>query len=478
MTPPVLTFIITIRFTRTAKEIFQTSNSASGDVAMAVDDQALMGMGVESVEADEKGFDVLTPGARVSLDSSGELVVEQRIGARREILRSHLPAHLSPWVLRGRTPFRCLLSGVGMDLTIQGDSVLIFSPQQNFKLAFEGLFEARYSAEHRGNRLLLDEDGGCGFFAIPQRPSAIDDSTNPWRLGFHMARWDELWVSVCPPRERNAKRYSQSIAHEGSIQHPYPSDELIRDASQHCQILAIHEAWAKDAPPWAQNPPGSDYRHPKPWETDQHVPADMEEFLRVQRTAHDLGMSLVVYLSPLYSNAPNLLAEMKRVLDEYDVDGLYFDGWSGVREDFRRHYRLIREARALLGERLLYLHSSTEPFGTSRVYLPFVYAYADFVLSGEAGRFDLETEDFLRYNVGQYQISNSVGMWCHYGSWSDQPGYHQVVPSTENIEMALRNHVRLWRQSQAWSEFPAELQRFDREYYGSLAKLSEDSPLG
>jgi len=438
---------------------------------MNVDDEVLMGMGIDSCSASSDGFEIRTPGAKVWLGTGGHLVVEQHIGAEREVFRSNLPRHLSPWVLRQTTPFRCILSGDGMDLTVQGDSVLILSPQQNLRLAFQGRFEPQYRGEQGGNRLLLDEEGGCGFFSIPQRPSTMQrdsEKYSRWSLGFHLARWEELWICVCPPRKRSPERYCQSIAHEGTADDPYPSDELIEDASRHCQILAIHESWARDAPPWADDPPGSKYEHPKPWETDRHEPADMEEFLRVRETAHRLGMKLVVYLSPLYSNAPDLLGEMRRVLDEYRVDGLYFDGWAGVRQDFRRHYRFIRQARSLLGDRILYLHSSTEPFGTSRVYLPFVYAYADFVLSGEAGRFGLTLEEFLRYNVSQYQISNSVGMWCHYGSWSDEPGYHQVVPSTEDIEIAIRSHVRIWRQSQAWSKFPASLARFDREYYSRL----------
>ncbi|RLF37702.1 MAG: hypothetical protein DRN21_06085 [Thermoplasmata archaeon] len=61
-------------------------------------------------------------------------------------------------------------------------------------------------------------------------------------------------------------------------------------------------------------------------------------------------------------------------------------------------------------------------------------------------------------------------MWCHYGSWSDEPGYHHIVPKTEHIEMALRNNVRLYRKTQRWSKFPEELARFDREYYGRLAQ--------
>lgn len=188
---------------------------------------------------------------------------------------------------------------------------------------------------------------------------------------------------------------------------------------------------------------------------------------RVRDEAHRLGMKLIPYVSPYYSNSPDLIANMDRILTEYEVDGLYFDGWIGKREDFRPRYRLMRQARAILGDRLLCLHSSTEPYGNCRVYLPFVEAYADFVLSGESGRSGLDLEPFLRYTVSGHQISNTVGMWCYYGSWSEElrhgGEYNNIVPTIEHIEMALRNHVRFWRTAQRWSkQAPEELARFDR----------------
>lgn len=436
------------------------------------EEEVLLGMGIESVQVQKGRFEILTPGACVRLETDGTLNVRQRIGVERELLSCRLPAHLAPWRLVRWTPFRCVLVGNGLHLTVQGDSVFIFAPQQHLRLTFEGHFQPRYAQEVQGNRLLLDPMGGCGFFGIPQRPTELENSERAsWSLNCHLARWDQLWVSVCPPRARDEEKYYQSISHEGSLEEPYPSDETIRSAARHCQIFTVHEAWAADAPEWAENPPGANYTHPKPWETDRPVPADPDEFTRVRDEVHRLKMKLVVYLSPFYCNAPDIFAEMERVLKEYGVDGLYFDGWCGHREDFRAGYHLMRRARAILGDRLLYLHSSTEPFGACRVYLPFVYAYADFVLSGEAGRFGLGLEDFLRYTVSGYQISNTVGMWCHYGSWSDEPGYHHIVPKTEHIEMALRHHVRIWRQTQAWSKLPEDLARFDREYYGRLSQL-------
>lgn len=445
---------------------------------LSIDDQVLMNMGIESVRIQEGGVEILTPGACVTLRADGALDIHQRIGVERMLLSCRLPAHLAPWRMARWTPFRCVLEGNGLSLTVQGDSVLIFEPHQHLRLTFRGYFRPHYAQEVRGNRLLLDPSGGCGFFGIPQRGTEVEHlDRDSWNLSAHLARWDELWVSICPPRPQDQERSYQSITHEGGglDEDAYPSNEVIRGAAQHCQIFTVHERWAADAPEWAENPPGANYQHPKPWETDRHVPDVPEEFARVRDECRRLGMKFLVYCSPYYSNAPDLFANMERVLKEYQVDGLYFDGWCGHREDFRPGYHLMRRARAILGDRLLYLHSSSEPFGDCRVYLPFVYAYADFVLSGEANRYGLELDEFLRYTVSGHQISNSVGMWCYYGSWSDEPGYHHNVPSTEHIEMALKNRVRLWRTAQVWSKFPEELARFDREYYGGLARVREEA---
>lgn len=434
-------------------------------------DEVLMGMSIQNVQSTRGGFEVLTPGMRLMLEDKGQLKVEQRIGVERKVLSCKLPDHLSPWKVSGKTRFRCTFQGKGLELTVQGDSVMIFSPRQHLKLTFNGHFSPHYCQEINGNRLLLDPLGGCGFFSIPmRRTEATGLGSESWMVQAHLARWDELWVSICPPREIDLKRFSEPVAHEGTREEPYPSNEIIRSDAKYCRVFTIHEGWAADAPEWVEDPPGSDYKHPKPWETDHPVPADPTEFARVREEARRNGMKFLVYFSPYYSNAPDLFSEMRRILKEYKVDGLYFDGWCGHREDFRPGYYLIRRARAILGNRLLYLHSSTEPFGTCRVYLPFVHAYADYVLRGEAGREGLEREEFLRYTVSGNQIHNAVGLWCYYGS-TGLPGYHNVVPTSDDIDAALRNHVQIWRTSQAWSKTPEELERFDREYYGKLAGI-------
>jgi hypothetical protein len=451
-------------------------------MSLSIEDQALMGMGVESVEIQSGNFHILTPGARMTLTNDGELGIEQRIGAQRKLLHCALPPHLAPWRLQTWTPFRCILVCDGLRLTIQGDSVLRFAPDQPLRLNFSGHFQPRYAQEAKGNRLILDELGGCGFYGIPSRPTEADNlGGSPWSLRCHLMRWDELWVSICPPRPRDEVRYYESIEHDA----PPFGDDVIRAAAKHCQIFVTHAQWAADAPEWCENPPGSNYAHPMPWASARHVPDDPVTFARQRDLAQSLGMKFIPYLSPYYSNAPDLLAEMERVLTEYRVDGLYFDGWVGHRDDFRGAYDIIRRARALLGDRILYLHCSSEPYQKPEVYCPFAYAYTDFILSGEAGRGALAQDEFLRYVVSQYQISNSVGVWCYYGSMG-QEGYHDVVPTTEHIKAALRHKARLWRQAQilegkeagGWFKYPDDFARFDREYYALLAQEREREERG
>jgi hypothetical protein len=256
-------------------------------------------------------------------------------------------------------------------------------------------------------------------------------------------------------------REAEQVAHEGRPrpfpEAAYPSTEILEDAARHCRVLALHAYF------WAAGPRRVDLRagryalRRRPWTTSRHVPADPERFARVKEDARRLGMKLVVYLSPRYSTAPDLFGEMRRVLDEYGVDGLYLDG---ISDDFRRNDEVVRRTREILGpDRILYLNASSEPFGTPRVHCPFIDSHADYVLRGDSGRGGLPLAKFLRYAVSGHDISNAVGLWCHYGSSGSLLPVERA-PSARHVAAALANHVRLWRRS-VWG---AALAEFDRAY--------------
>ena len=133
----------------------------------------------------------------------------------------------------------------------------------------------------------------------------------------------------------------------------------------------------------------------------------------------------------------------------------------------------------MLGDdRLLFRHCTTDPLGSNRIYCPFVDTYCDFIYRGEAGRGGLERDDFLRWTVSGYHISNAVGYWVYAGS-TGKPGYVRQVPSKDGIDAAIRCEVRLPRTEigyelgLAWEPDDGHLSFFDDYYYGELASVGE-----
>jgi hypothetical protein len=123
------------------------------------------------------------------------------------------------------------------------------------------------------------------------------------------------------------------------------------------------------------------------------------------------------------------------------------------------------------------MHSSTDPFNSIAMYAPFIDTYADYMLRGEAGRYGFELDDFLRWTLSCYNISNAVGYWCYEDSAETDAsgGYKQVdyAPKSEHIDAALRNHVYLWWRDTWQTE---DRERFEKEYYSKLKQLQQEAP--
>ena len=432
----------------------------------------LMGMRLERAEATDAGIVVITTGAELQFGKDGVVRCFQRIPTRRELMRLVLPPDVLPLNLYAVDAFACRIcsgSGDRLDMTVQGDSLLILrSPGWGTEFTFQGLFRPAYHADEEGKWLFIDPNGGFGIYPVSTQP--VKDpvfSDTPWSLRYDLQRSEEIWVSLFPPRPFNWERSFEGIAHEASHDptegYPgYPTDELIRDAARYCKVFAVHSYMF----------PGGDVA---PWFIPSFVPSDMEEFARLRNQVHRQGMKFIPYFSPYYYRGLDFFAEIRRALDELKVDGLYFDG---VSWDFRRSYDVTRRARAMLGDdRLLYVHCSHDPLQSTTVHCPFIDTYADYILRGETGRGGLPLDVFLRYTVSSYHIGNAVGLWCYYGSTGAE-GYVHKIPTPADIDAALRSHVRFWRTKGVWKVLgnatEADVDAFDREYYGKIERLRNE----
>jgi hypothetical protein len=427
----------------------------------------LMGMRLECAEATDAGIVVVTTGAELRFGKDGVVRCFQRIPERREVTRLALPPDSMPLRLDEVGDFACEISGTGVSLSVQGDSLMILQTPEGTKLTFEGLFQPAYRADKEGKWLFIDPEGGFGVYPVgTQETNTPAVSDQPWFLHYDLEQSEEIWVSIFPPRPFNWERSFESIAHEGGHvpleKYAYPSNELIRESARFCRVFAVHSYLF----------PGGDR---DPWLIPAFVPSDMREFARVRNEVHRHGMKLVPYFSPYYYTGPDFPAEIRRALDELKVDGLYFDG---VSPDWRTSYRLTRHAREMLGDdRLLYVHCSHDQLDSKTIYCPFIDAYADYILRGEAGRGGLPLDTFLRYIVSSYNIGNAVGLWCYYGSTGAE-GYVHKIPTTSDMDEALRNHVRFWRTKVVWTvhgeAMDVDVEVFDREYYGRIDRLRKE----
>ena len=447
-------------------------------------------MRIESATEKRGVITVVTTGAKFQIDKHGAIHCWQRIPRERLVLNVSFAPAAGPFRIEKKDGFSCTVSCPAGALTFQGDSLVILKLKENVKTSFAGFFHPAYHFEKGGKWILMDEEGGFGVYPVAKKtPAAPLFSKLPWDIAYEFTGGDEAWLSVFPPRPYNWNRAFEAIQHDfGDGPDAYPSNERIAAAAQHCKVLTLHEGIWQDISQDAkeslsQIPRYKQYlRGPMRFASAKHVPGNMEEFIRVRDEAHKDGMKLVVYLSPYYSTAPDIFAEMQRVLDEYKLDGLYFDGTS---DDFRKSYAIVRRTREILGDnRILYVHCSNDPFEDGRIYCPFIDTYADYILRGENGLWGLKLDDFLRWTISGYNISNAVGYWCYYGS-NRQQGYDasapkagtyiETVPTTEHIDAALRHKVFIWRQSN-WSQQPEmkdSLAAFDKEYYGKIELLRQ-----
>ncbi len=498
-----------------------------------------MGMRIEGITEENGAVTVLTTGAKFLIERDGTVIFWQRIPRERKVLETRLPETTFPFRVEREGDFAVNISYESASLTIQADSVAILKLNKDFRTTFQGLITPSYNAENNGRRLLIDAEGGFGIYPVStSTPNSIESSwriTYSFSRGEEV--WLSVFPPRPYNRQRSFESiaHEHSLGDDDGNYLEYPSNEVIRSDGRYNKVFALHgyvgavtqinmrSAPTKTAGLLGTQPVGArgtiidgpveqysdtiwwqvrydnnligwtieDFFTPldrpfrigdriqtkaaAPWRATRHVPFDMDEFRRVRDEVHRNGMKFVVYVSPFYSEAPDIFAEMQRILDEYQVDGFYFDG---IADDFRESYRIIRRAREIVGEnRILYVHDSLWDSYSGLVYFPFVDTYADYILRGEGGRLGLSLQDFLRWTVSSYNIGNAVGYWIYYGSNIDppreQPTEYQTdrVPTTMHINAALMNEARIWRTVQSWGDQPRELERFDRDYYGGLESL-------
>lgn len=377
----------------------------------------LNGMRIENLDVKGKVSTLRTTGGIFHVDlEKGTIVIKQRIGKDRTLAKVVLD---KGWYKGLSGPalndFDCVWKGPsehGFKMVISGDSAIRFYNIEKLKVKL--LFSPMYdkTSSSCGGLITLDNDGGLVI-----APPKLSVRSN-WPETFENNSWDLstskplslLFISVCPPRHFDWDASFNHNVHYSSHTQRYPTDEQIIEYSKYAKVLEMHSwVWQNRYDPSAIDADGNRfskwYDFSSRAQNYKWIPDDEAELRRVVKTAHAHGLKVVPYVNffrekhKYTANGDVLniwMAELKKLKDEYDVDGFYLDGLYPL--DPELSYMAARALRELVGENgWLTLHDTR----SSGYFFPFINAYMDFIITSEH-------ESFERWKSTSYKISNAV----------------------------------------------------------------------
>jgi hypothetical protein len=432
------------------------------------------GMRVESATKKGNAISIVTTGAQISLlPDKGEVSFAQRIGHRRPVARLDLgrPMQGARITHSGPGLARVTFDRPKMTIRVNGDSLFMLHVHEPLTVSVHREFEPAWSDSYGANHLIVDEWGGFGLYCSRTNLDNRFDPYDETVAAYPLAANDVLWVGVCPPKPYDWDRsLRDNVVWHWSNKLGYPPDDVLRSWRSHGNIILLQS----EVMLW------------KDWNLDFVPRLGPDEFARVRKTIHDLGMRFIVYTSPYYflkgtpienkamnsfdnfaatgfppgwptgENMALFMAAISKVMRECRPDGLYFDGQ--YTDNPAALYALARHTRALIGESGILEWHSTGALGPRNCYLPHADAYVDFILRGEGEGKRYDDFDYMRFFISGYNINNCIGVVCNNGP----PGL-----TSQLVREALKANAR-FHTIAGWPDDPKTLKVLQDDYRSRL----------
>jgi len=479
----VLIVLLLLTFLIRLSSFFITTNKLP-DLSTEIENVKIKGMEIENLYTEAKVSTLTTTGGLFRIDlEKGTIEIEQRIGEKRllakVILVDNQFKELSTPTCMG---FDCILEGnfpESPKIIISGDSVIRFYNIKNLRVVLyftpvHQKFNVSITQYNNGGLLALDENGGLAI-----APPSYASNEN-WPKSFENNVWNLtaekplplLFIGVLPPRPFDWERSFWPVIHYSSHIQRYPTNEQIIAYSKYAKVLEMHSwVWqnrynenerdekGNKFPLWA------DYSYLP--QDGKWIPGNEAEFRRVCKTAHAYGMKVLPYVSSEYEkdvDPKTFIAEIKRLKDTYDIDGVYLDGLFYQRPELG--YMAIRTLRELFGEDgWITLHDTHG----SGYWTPFINTYVDLIITSEHASFE-------RWTSTSYKISNAIASVWPEISLNVKDG-REFLKKLVNDSLLYNNRVLMMTGDQGqwrdWRlEFTLDEMKFMQEYYlGALEKM-------
>lgn len=460
----------------------QTDNDLERKIK--VGDVKIKGMGIENLYTEAKVSTLTTTGGLFRIDlGKGTIEIEQRIEEKRLLAKvifadSQLK-ELSTPICMG---FDCIWEGnfpESPKIIISGDSVIRFYNIKELEIVLyftpvHQKFNVSITQYNNGGLLALDENGGLAIAPPSYASNEIWPKrfkNNVWKLTAEKPL-PLLFIGVLPPRPFDWDRSFWPVIHYSSHIQRYPTDEQIAAYSKYAKVLEMHSwVWQNRYDENAGDEKGNKfpvYADYSFWPQDgKWIPNNEVEFKRVINIAHAYGMKVLPYVSSEYEkdvDPKTFVAEIKRLKDTYDIDGVYLDGLFSQRPELG--YMAARTLRELFGEDgWITLHDTHG----SGYWIPFINTYMDLIITSEHNSFE-------RWTSTSYKISNAIA-----SLWPEIPlgvkDGREFLKKLVDDSLLYNNRVLLMTGDQGqWRDWrlyftPDEMKFMEEYYLGALEKI-------
>jgi len=461
-------------------------------------------MKVEEAKADEAHIMVRTTGARFDFDLKNDTISgRQMIGRERDIAVAEASTTLQGMRILSKTDTECVLGNDKMTIGVQCDSLVMIVPHE------EMIFEFTSKIGGKWNRLgfghLLACDGIGGFAVNPDIPlgsgrlprvtteirtgrvsktmwSGLDfcntvdnkhfiSSAKPgWQISWAVIPGERLAFSVFPPRPYPWKESFRTHWCSGNV--GWDLDDY-KNAGKTAEIALLwsflHRGWGQSF-------------------NIKFTPYDEDVLTQHTAWARQASMRPIIYASPYFyagRKPSEFVAEAERLRDEYNLDGLYYDGIPG--QQWVEAYEEMRMTREVFADGILILHNTGHasnggpPLQEPTLKIPAVETYADATYGGELVFGVGQDWVYPKYIESQYGLANCIGTMVR--GRRDRPTWTGLSFKQKDYVMLLHNgrsNTRAYydevvrKLEQLWQETGDDPDFYEKYYKPKVIELTED----
>jgi hypothetical protein len=444
---------------------------------------ASFGMALQSA-TDGDVARVITTGAEFLIDKrNGQIECKQRIAKQRTVSTIKLAqGALADLKLSHQSSGAAIFTNGKATVRINGDSLLMIKPGVDGPISAELAFTPDYFSPHKGNFNCFDPFGGISFFnhGMSESPE-VQAMSDPVRITWQYKAKDVFWAGVSPPKEYDwEKSRTMRIVSRGSSNQRFMYPDhltllwLARASKFNVFYLHAENAWVN-------------------WQLEG-IPQNEKDYIRVMETCAAEGMPAMVYFSPKHfvrgtprepyatndvddprsggwnsgSNARIFVYQVKRLQERYSTRGLYFDEMYCNPAALAPNYYVTRACRDLMKDGPMMFHATEDvmnarPAGdlVGTTHCPTIHAYFDTIYKGEGigmpgipvtwQNVDEKFPGYTRYNLGTYNISNSIAVPClDRGPWIDDLALLDSLMKNANARLVMPEHFLYTADSAAW----------------------------